>query len=55
MVDGERIVEWWRRGLSNYTAGIGPVRGYNTLITYKGNKILLEFTGTSESQATETG
>ena len=55
IVDGERIVEWWGRGLSNYTAGIGPVWGYNTLITDKGNKIFLEFTGTSESQATETG
>jgi hypothetical protein len=54
-VDGERIVEWWGRGLSNYVGGVGPVWGYNTWITDKGNKIFFEFSGTSESQPTETG
>jgi len=55
IVDGERIVEWWGRGLSNYVGGVGPVWGYNTWITDKGNKIFFEFSGTSESQPTETG
>ena len=35
IVDGERIVEWWGRGLSNYVGGVGPVWGYNTWITDK--------------------
>lgn len=38
-VDGERIVEWWGQGYSNYVGGIGPAWGYVT----------------SESAATETG
>ena len=55
IVDGERIVEMWGRGISNYTNGIGPTWGYNTWITDKGNKIFTENTGTSETQPTETG
>ena len=55
IIGGERVIEWWGRGLSNYVAGVGPVFGYNTLITDKGSKIFVEFIGTSESQTTETG
>jgi hypothetical protein len=55
LIDDERIVESWSRSLTNYTGGIGPAWGYNTLITDKGSKIFLETVGTSESQATETG
>jgi hypothetical protein len=55
MVAGERIVESFGRGLSNYVAGIGPVSGYTTLVTDKGNKIFLEFSGSSETRPTETG
>jgi hypothetical protein len=55
VLDGERVVESWSRSLTNYTSGIGPAWGYNTLITDKGNKIFLETIGTSESQVTETG
>jgi len=54
-VAGERIVESFGRGLSNYVGGIGPVFGYTTLLTDKGNKIFLEFAGTSETRPTETG
>ncbi len=54
-VAGERIVESFGRGLSNYVIGIGPVFGYLTLVTDKGNKIFLEFSGTSETRPTETG
>jgi len=55
VIDGERVVEAWVRGFSNYTAGVGPVWGNTTFITDKGNKIFVEGIGTSESKATETG
>ena len=55
VIDGDRIIESWSRSVTDYTAGIGPAWGYNTLITDKGNKIFLQTIGTSESQATETG
>ena len=54
-VAGERIAESFGRGLSDYVSGIGPVFGYITLVTDKGNKIFLEFSGTSETRPTETG
>ena len=55
VIDGERIVEAWVRGFSNYTNGIGPAWGYVTWIMDSGNKIFTEYSGTSESQVTETG
>jgi hypothetical protein len=55
VVEGERVVESWIRGFSNYTSGLGPAWGYATWITDKGSKIFIEYTGTSESQATDTG
>lgn len=55
VIDGERIVEAWVRGFSNYTNGIGPAWGHVTWTTDKGSKIFIEYSGTSESQATETG
>jgi hypothetical protein len=55
VVDGERVVEGWVRGYSNYTNGIGPVLSYTTWVTDKGSKIFLESVGTSETQPTETG
>jgi hypothetical protein len=55
VVDGERVVEGWVRGFSNYTNGIGPVWSYTTWITDKGSKIFLESIGTSETRPTETG
>jgi hypothetical protein len=55
VIDGERIVEAWVRGYSNYTGGIGPVWGYTTWITDKGNKIFTEGIGTSETQVTDSG
>ena len=55
VIEGERVVEAWVRGYSNYTSGVGPVWGYTTLITDKGNKIFIEGIGTSETQATDTG
>ena len=54
-VAGERIVESFGRGLSDYIDGIGPVSGYITLVTDKGNKIFLEFSGSSETRPTDTG
>ena len=55
IVAGERIVESFGRGLSNYVSGIGPVFGYITLVTDRGNKMFLEFSGTSVTQPTKTG
>jgi hypothetical protein len=55
IVDGERIVEVWGRGFSNYSSGVGPSWGYGVWITEKGSKIFLEYSGTAESQATEAG
>ena len=55
MIGGERIVEAWIRGFSNYTNGIGPAWGYLTWVTDKGNKIYVEYAGNSESTATDTG
>lgn len=55
LVDGERVVESWVRGFSNYTGGIGPAWGYVTWITDKGNKIYSEHSGSSDARATETG
>lgn len=55
MIDGERIVESWIRGFSNYTSGIGPAWGYATWITDQGNRIHAEYSGASESRLTDTG
>jgi hypothetical protein len=55
MIGGERIVEGWIRGFSNYTNGIGPAWGYLTWVTDKGNKIFVEYAGNSESIPTDTG
>lgn len=54
-IEGERIVEVWTRSKTDYTQGIGPVHGYNTWITDKGNKIFLETFGTAEAQVLESG
>jgi hypothetical protein len=55
VINDERVVESWIRGFSNYIGGIGPAWGYGTWITDKGSKIFVEYSGTSESQSTETG
>jgi hypothetical protein len=55
VIDGERIVEAWVRGFSNYTNGIGPAWGYATWTMDSANKIFIEYSGISESQVTETG
>jgi len=55
LIDGERVVEAWVRGSSNYTGGIGPVWSYTTFVTDKGSKIFVESIGTSETQATDMG
>jgi hypothetical protein len=52
---GERIVESFGRGLSDYVIGIGPVFCYEAFVTDKGNKIFLQFSGSSETRVTETG
>ena len=56
VVDGERIVEQWNRGITNYTGGLGPVLvGYTTSITDKGNKIFMQSIGTSVTTVRENG
>jgi hypothetical protein len=41
-----------RNRMSN---GIGPVWGFQTWVTEKGNKVFMESAGSSETVATETG
>ena len=55
VLDGERVTEEWSRGSSNYTNGIGPVSGFTTWTTEKGNKVFMESAGSSETTAYETG
>lgn len=55
VIDGEHIVESWTRGFSDYIGGVGPTSGYSTLVTDKGNKIFIQYSGASESKPTETG
>jgi hypothetical protein len=33
VIEGEKVVEAWVRGFSNYTNGVGPVYGNTTFIT----------------------
>jgi hypothetical protein len=54
-IDGVRITEEWVRGFSNYINGSGPAWGHVTWIMEDGSKILLEYTGTSETQQTASG
>ena len=50
VVDGEKIVEQWGRGFSNYANGVGPAWNYTTYITDKGNKIFAQGIGTSDTK-----
>ena len=47
LIDGERIVETWTRGFSNYTAGVGPTWAYTTWTTgnYNGTSKIVGGTG----------
>jgi hypothetical protein len=54
-VDGVRITETWVRGFSNYVNGVGPAWGYSVWMMEDGNKIFLEYVGTSDSQPTASG
>jgi len=56
IIEGEKIVEQWNRGITNYTGGAGPVLvGYTTNITDKGNKIFMQSIGTSVTTVRENG
>jgi len=55
VLDGERVIEEWNRGSSNYTTGIGLASSFQTWTTEKGNKVFIESAGSSETVATETG
>lgn len=54
-IDGVRIRETWVRGFSDYVNGVGPAWGYGVWMMEDGNKIYLEYVGTSESQITSSG
>ena len=55
VLDGVKVVEEWNRGFSDYTNGVGPVRGYGIWVLEDGNKVFSEGTGTSYSEVTATG
>jgi len=55
IIDGVKVVELWSRGLSNYTAGIGPTSGTTTYVMENGDKIFLEYTAVVEATITESG
>jgi hypothetical protein len=55
IVDGEKIVEQWGRGFSNYANGVGPAWNYTTYITDKGNKIFAQSIGTSDTRVRDNG
>lgn len=55
VVDGEKIVEQWGRGFSNYANGVGPAWNYTTYITDKGNKIFAQSIGTSDTKVRDNG
>jgi hypothetical protein len=54
-IDGVKITESWVRGYSDYVNGVGPAWGYSVWMMEDGNRIFLEYTGTSESQTTASG
>ena len=54
-IDGEKIVEQWSRGFSNYAGGVGPAWNYTTYITDRGNKIFAQTIGTSDTTARANG
>jgi hypothetical protein len=55
VIEGEKIVEQWGRGYSNYAGGVGPAWSYNTYITDKGNKIFGQSIGTSDTTVRANG
>jgi len=55
VLDGVRVVEEWDRGFSDYTNGVGPAHGYGIWVLEDGNKVYLEWHGTSYSTTTATG
>lgn len=55
VIDGIKITDVWVRGMSDYTNGVGPAWGYVVWAMEDGNKIFVNYTGTSESKATSSG
>jgi hypothetical protein len=55
LVAGMKVVETWVRGFTDYVNGVGPAEGYATWILEDGNKIFLEWKGSSYSEPTTTG
>ena len=55
VVMGTKVVESWLRGFTDYIGAGGPSHGYETWILEDGNKIFLEWTAISRTEATSTG
>jgi len=55
VIMGTKVVESWTRGFSDYVNGIGPARGYEVWILEDGNKVFVEWSGTSYTESTATG
>lgn len=55
VVMGTKVVESWNRGFSDYVNGVGPATGYGVWLLEDGNKIFLQYIGTSYTEVTPTG
>ena len=54
-VSGAQVKETWVRGYSDYTQGKGKAWGYSIWLLDDGNKIYMEWAGTTSSESTSTG
>ena len=54
-VSGVKVKESWSRGYTDYTNGKGRSWGYGSWILADGNKIYVEYSGTTMAEPTSTG
>ena len=54
-VSGVKVKEAWSRGYSDYTDGKGKSWGYALWLLEDGNKVFMEYTGTTLAEPTATG
>lgn len=54
-VSGVKVKEAWSRGYSDYTDGKGKSWGYGLWLLEDGNKVFMEYSGTTLAEPTATG
>ena len=54
-VSGAKVKEAWVRGYSDYTQGKGKAWGYSIWLLDDGNKVYMEWAGTTASEPSPTG